>query len=211
MREVLSWSVVVVAVFTVLQKHPLNAVMLRLVLSVLAVGVYTAFMAPDVALAEAMLGSLLTTFVYILMIRSPVRIRVGYVPVRILFEEHHWGLDGMFKEVVEKFARYRGYEVEYVRFENVEEMLASFESGYVDIACGPIVDRGFPILETKVFRLEDGREIDFLSMKEEYTLLAVESRDAFYTIPFSVEGFEEFMEEMRKSGELRRLVKKYAG
>ncbi len=211
MSEVLPWTMVALAILTVSQKHPLNAVLLRLALSVLAVGAYALYSAPDVALAEAMLGSLLTTFVYILMIRSPVKIRVGYVPVRILFEEHHWGLDGLFKEIVERFARYRGYEIDYVRFEDVEEMLESLESGYVDIACGPVVDRGIPILETKMFELEDGREIDFLSMKEEYSPLVVSSRNSHYTIVSNVEGFEDFIEEMRKKGEIKGLIRKYAG
>ena len=207
MIEVVEWTMVVLALLTVLQRRPIHSVITRMALSVLAILAYYLLMAPDVALAEAMLGGLLTTFIYVSMLRNPVKIRVGYVPVRIIFEEHPWGMDGIAAEIVRRFARSMGYDLEYVRFESVEDLLESLESGYVDIACGPVVDRGFPILRTKIFRDEDGKEVDFLSMKGPGEFV----RDASYTIPSNLKDFEDFLSELEERGELDEIVEKYAG
>ena len=207
MIRFIEWMMVVLALLTVLQKRPVHSVITRMALSIFAILAYYLLMAPDVALAEAMLGGLLTTFIYVSMLRNPVRIRVGYVPVRIIFEEHPWGKDGIAAEIVRKFARSMGYDVEYVRFESVEDLLESLESGYVDVACGPIVDRGFPILKTKIFRDEDGKEVDFLSMRGPGEFV----RDANYTIPSNLKDFEDFLSDLKERGELDEIVKKYAG
>ena len=210
MRELVPWAMVVVSVFVILQSDPTRAVLLRLSLSILAIGAYMLYMAPDVALAEAMLGSLLTTFVYILMLKSPVVMRVGYTPSKYLIEEHPWGMDGIFKELVDLFSKERGYDVEYVRFESTEDLVESFNSGYLDVACGPITD-GFPILETRVYTLEDGSEKDFLSMKREDFENVKGWRKEYYGILSKKRDFSTFLKDLKERGVIREIVQKYTG
>ncbi len=210
MREAVSWTMVVISIFVILQSDPTRAVLLRLSLSILAIGSYMLYMAPDVALAEAMLGSLLTTFVYILMLKSPVVIRVGYTPSKYLIEEHPWGMDGIFKELVNLFSKEMGYDVKYVRFESTEDLVESFKSGYLDLACGPITD-GFPILETRVYVLKDGSEKDFLSMKKEDFENIKEWRRGFYGILARKKDFNAFLRDLEERGVIREIVKKYTG
>ena len=211
MREVIPWTMVIMSVFVIFQSNPTRAVLLRLTLSILAIAAYMLYMAPDVALAEAMLGSLLTTFLYILMLKSPVTIRVGYVPSRFLIEEHPWGMDGISKELIDLFAKRNGYDVEYVRFESAGELVESLESGYLDAACGSITGKGFPVLETRVFTLEGGEERDFLSMRKEDFDRIKESREDHYRILSKRRDLNSFLREAKERGLLREIVEKYTG
>ncbi len=209
MREIIPWTMVAVSFFVIIQNNPTRAVLLRITLSILAIAAYMLYMAPDVALAEAMLGSLLTTFLYILMLKSPVSIRVGYVPSRFLIEEHPWGMDGIFKELIDLFSKKNGYDVEYIRFKSVDELVESLESGYLDIACGPITGKGFPILETRVFTLDSGEEKDFLSMKREDFYRIKESKEDHYGILSKRREINSFLREAEERGIIREIVKKY--
>ena len=183
---------------------------MRMGLSVLAVALYTALSAPDVALAEAMVGALLTTFVYVLLLRTPGTLRVGYVPVRMLFEEHPYGFDGLEYEIVKLFASKHGYKLEFVKAESVDELKTLLKEKLIDLACGPIVeDRG--IIETVVLKLDDGKEIDILSAGSVDPSRVVSRRRTMYTILSDSEGFDAFLEEIRESGTLERLINKYAG
>ncbi len=211
MREIFSWTMVILSIFVIIQRNPTRAVLLRLALSVFAVATYLSFMAPDVALAEAMLGSLLTTFVYILMLKSPVSLRVGYVPTKFLIEEHIWGMDGIMKEIVEKFAEKRGYSVEYVKFSSVEDLIRSVESGYIDIGCGPIVKKGIPIIKTKVFLLSNGEKKDFLSMSKEDFKKILKWEEESYNILSNKSEFDSFLKSLIEEGILDEIVKKYTG
>ncbi len=209
MREIIPWTMVAVSFFVIIQSNPTRAVLLRITLSILAIAAYMLYMAPDVALAEAMLGSLLTTFLYILMLKSPVSIRVGYVPSRFLIEEHPWGMDGIFKELIDLFSKKNGYDVEYIRFKSVDELVEALESGYLDIACGPITGKGFPILETRVFTLDSGEEKDFLSMKREDFHRIKESKEDHYGILSKRRELNSFLREAEERGIIREIVKKY--
>ena len=211
MRDVIPWTMVVMSLFTVFQSNPTRAVLLRITLSILAIAAYMLYMAPDVALAEAMLGSLLTTFLYILMLRSPVTIRVGYVPSRFLIEEHPWGMDGIFKELIDIFSKKSGYDVEYIRFESVDELVESLKSGYLDVACGPITEKGFPVLKTRIFTLNSGEEKDFLSMKRDDFDRVKNFREDYYRIFTKRRDLNFFLKELEERGILREIIEKYTG
>ncbi len=178
-------------------------------MSILAVVTYAFFMAPDVALAEAMVGALLMTFVYVLLLRTPGTLRIGYVPTPILFEERPYGYDGLEYEIVKRYASVRGYEVEYIKFEDRKELIEAFEEEYVDIACGPFVgDSG--ILETVVFELDSGRTIDFLSMSDEKAKI-LKRRKAEYVILSRDEDFRNFIDDFKKSEDFSNLIERFTG
>ncbi len=212
MREILGIGMVTIALATLFQKSVLRAVMLRLVLSILAVALYTVYMAPDVGLAEAMIGALLMTYVYMLLIKSPRSIIVGVVPLKILFEKHPWGFDGIEYVLLERFAKSHGYSLEIIEYENESDLLESLKNGEIDAACGPVHTQGIQIIPTKIFVLEDGHEKDFLRMSEEDSKRIVNVKETFYTILMSehVEEFQDFLENLKRSGEFDEIIYKYA-
>ena len=209
MREIIPWTMVAMSALVIIQNNPTRAVLSRLTLSILAIAAYMMYMAPDVALAEAMLGSLLTTFLYILMLKSPVTIRVGYVPSKFLIEEHPWGMDGIFKDLIEMFSKKNGYDVEYIKFKSIDELVESLESGYLDVACGPITGKGFPVLETRIYTLENEEEKDFLSMEKRDFDRIKESREEYYRILSKRRDLNSFLKEMKDGGVMSEIIQKY--
>ena len=86
----------VTALFTVLQKRPYHALVLRGIMGAVAVLLYAVLGAPDVALTEALVGTLLTVVLYAIAVRSSMGLRVGRLdsdpvdcPALNRFCEHH--------------------------------------------------------------------------------------------------------------------------
>lgn len=115
----------VVALYTVSRKRPLEAILGRTILGTLAVALYAAYKAPDVALAEGLLGVALSTFIYITAFKSLGKIRLG------------WGVPPdettqyIQKRLIE-YAQAKGYEVELVQYQKIEKALEALEEGYLD-------------------------------------------------------------------------------
>jgi putative multicomponent Na+:H+ antiporter subunit B len=65
------------ALFTVLQKQPYFALISRGIMGVVAVLLYAVMGAPDVALTEALVGTLLTVILYAITVRSTQVLRLG--------------------------------------------------------------------------------------------------------------------------------------
>lgn len=68
------------ALFTVVQSQPYYALVSRGILGVVAVMLYAVMGAPDVALTEALVGTLLTVILYAIAVRSTLVLRVGRLP-----------------------------------------------------------------------------------------------------------------------------------
>lgn len=213
MREFFEWSMVVFAAAALLQKRPFRAVIMRLALSTFAVALYVVSMAPDVALTEAMIGALLMTYVYILLLRSPKSLKVGFIPTRLLFETHPWGYDGLEHSLLHKFAASHGYSMEILQYNTKEELLEDLEKGIIDVASGPFFEDGIDIVPTKIYTLIDGRKVDVLSMSEENAKMIEAEAMGTYKIVFREhkEEFENFLEEIKESGEFDEILKKYLG
>ena len=213
MKDLLLWGLVFLSYMTVSQKRVFHAVLFRMALSVLAATVYFYLMAPDVALVEALIGALLMTYVYILLIRSPNLIRVGVVERKILFERREWGWDGLEYEMIRRFCSSHGYSMKIIEMKDVKEALKALESGSIDVIAGGYFEEGVRVLPTKVFVLKNGERKDILAMKTDDSKDVLDVFDSHYSIKFAEheEEFKEFLEEMRRKGDLDRLVKKYAG
>ncbi len=213
MRESLLWGMVFLALLTVNQVKVFHGVLMRLALSISAVGAYFVLMAPDVALTEGMIGALLMTYVYILLVRSPNVIKVGFLEKKILFEKRPVGYDGLQYQLLKNFSHAYGYSMEIIKYNSEEELLEALKNDEIDVACGGIFEGGIPILPTKLFKLKNGEVKDFISMKNEDFENVVETKDAYYTILFKEHGeeFLEFLKDLKDSGEYERIVRKYAG
>ncbi|MCD6442852.1 MAG: DUF4040 domain-containing protein [Thermotogae bacterium] len=216
--NLLLWMMFFLSITTVMQKNLFHAVLMRMALSAIAVGAYAVYLAPDVAITEAMLGAILTTFVYILILKIPGRIRVGYIPLRFLFEEYPWGFDGIQYEIVRDFARRYGYRLEYEKFDDERDLIEALKSGYIDLACGPILtfEEDLGVLETRIYRIGD-RNVDFLSLQRKISdgILNEEDvedfKEGWYTVGFSRSHpeFKEFLKMMRSNGAIDRIKEKY--
>jgi putative multicomponent Na+:H+ antiporter subunit B len=122
------------AFYTVTRKRPLEAIFGRTILGTLAVALYAACKAPDVALAEGLLGMALSTFVYITAFKSLGRIRIGcLVPQDTVSRE--------IQNLLEQYARAKGYEVELVNYQAIQKATEALEEGYLDL----IYSTAFPL------------------------------------------------------------------
>ena len=212
MREFYLWMLVVIAGFAVVQKRSLHGVILRLILSTLVVGAYIYYMAPDVALTEAMVGALLTTYVYILALRGINILRVGFVDTKLLFEKRPVGYDGIEYVLLKNFCDSFGYKMEVKQYKSEEELWKALERGEIDVACGDVVDNGIEILETKVYIFKDGKKRGLLNIGVDERGDVVSERKGFYTMKFINHGseFEAYLSEMKRKGKFDEVIEKYA-
>ena len=67
------------ALMSVLQVNPYNALVIRGILGAVAVLVYAVLGAADVALTEALVGTLLAVSLYVIAVRSSLIMRLGIV------------------------------------------------------------------------------------------------------------------------------------
>ncbi len=67
----------IVSLILVVQKNPYHALVIRAILGAVATLVYAVLGAPDVALTEAMVGTLLAVALYIIAVRSSQVMRLG--------------------------------------------------------------------------------------------------------------------------------------
>ncbi|MCF7935094.1 MAG: DUF4040 domain-containing protein [Synergistales bacterium] len=163
------------AVLTLRQRHLLHAIIGRGMLGILAALVYALMGAPDVAVTEALMGVLLVTLLYVIVFTSSGEFRVGYVELPPLVSEGKRALTGYEVELLRAFGDSCGVRPRFVAFTERGLLLDALRSGVVEAAVGPFVspfDEGedvaaFPVVETKVMVMQDGRWFDILSARRE--------------------------------------------
>jgi len=116
----------VTAFYTVTRKRPLEAIFGRTILGTLAVALYVTYKAPDVALAEGLLGVALSTFVYITAFKSLGRIRIGCFASQDTVSRE-------IQDLLEQYARAKGYEVELINYQTIQKAIEALEEGYLDL------------------------------------------------------------------------------
>ena len=91
----------IAAVMTVLQKNPYHALVVRGILGGIAALVYALFGAADVALTEALVGTMLAITLYAVAVRSSLELRLGIVgqPEDLHEEDLEEGIAGNWDEV----------------------------------------------------------------------------------------------------------------
>lgn len=114
------------ALITVLQKQPYYALISRGILGVVAVMVYAVMGAADVALTEALVGTLLTVVLFAITVRSSLAIRIGI-------------LEGQPRPSVESpvrlFCTTQKLYQRWVSFEHEKDLVAALKAGRVDVVC----------------------------------------------------------------------------
>jgi len=104
---------VFVSGFAVFSRKPFNSFIFRTILSVIVVGLYVSYLSPDVALAEAMLGALLTTFIYLLAFKIHSEIKVGVIILPVLCEKYQEYYKGIVPEILEEFSKRYNYKLKF--------------------------------------------------------------------------------------------------
>ena len=90
------------AVMLVFQKNPYHALILRAILGAIAALVYVVLGAADVALTEALVGTMLAVTLYVIAVRSSLVMRLGIVSAKDVSEEDLTEVLGSFKKVIYK-------------------------------------------------------------------------------------------------------------
>ena len=189
----------------------------RASLSSLAVLLYSILGTPDVAITEALLGALLTTLIYLIALKARNTVKVGFSPVRLLFERHGKHFMGFEYELLNRFFEKYDFEAKYLAFASMEEVLKALRDGKVDVACGGVFEEGKDgYLETRIFQL-DGEKIDLLRYLERVykgeRVEALGEYEGSYRFLFQDKEmeslFKDFLREEREFFE--SLKKKYFG
>ena len=208
---------IAISFYTIFTPARMFSVIGRTAISILATLLYTILAAPDVAIAEALLGALLTTLVYLIALKSRDRIKIGFTPVRLLFEKIGEAFTGFEYELMKNFCEKYDYGVEFVEYSSLEELIEALNEGKIDIGCGGIFredKRGY--LETKIFYLED-EKLDLLRyMDRTYRgeeLNHVFQKEGSYHILFADEELKSRFKRFLKTEKdlVERLKRKYLG
>jgi putative multicomponent Na+:H+ antiporter subunit B len=112
------------ALFTVLQKAPYAALVSRGIMGGIAVLLYTALGAADVALTEALVGTLLTVILYAVTVRSTLILRLG-----VLTSQPATADDSPAK----RFCAKHKLALKTMPYESDKELRRALSDGYVDV------------------------------------------------------------------------------
>lgn len=206
---------VLIAGVAIFSRKPFNSFIFRTILSILAVGLYVVYLAPDVALAEAMLGALLTTFIYLLAFKIHSEVKVGILILPIFCEKYQSMYKGIVPEILELFAKQQNYKIKYIELKNMDEMLEYLNESRIDI--GICYNGDFEILEVPVYDY-NGDEKNYFEvlelMKSENNLSELKKLKHFnLSFCFSDKNsiiYEEF-EQFYSKRTIDEIINKYLG
>lgn len=127
----------ITALVTVLQKRPFYALVSRGMMGAVAALVYAVMGAPDVALTEALMGTLLTILLYLIAVRSSMVVKVGWL-AGIEKEAVHQGsgCDPLFEPIL-RCCRHHYLETEFIRFTDSSALEAAFDQGRIQAVFEP--------------------------------------------------------------------------
>jgi putative multicomponent Na+:H+ antiporter subunit B len=134
------------ALLTVLQRNPYHALVARGIFGAIAALVYATLGAPDVALTEILMGTLLTIILYAIAVRSSLVLRLGWIsPAQ---HENSSTADYPFPiEVIRNCSQSHYLRLELVAFDNTAKLLNALREGKISAACGEGPLPGMPFSE----------------------------------------------------------------
>ena len=134
------------AILTVMQRNPYHALVARGIFGAIAALIYATFGAPDVALTEILMGTLLTIVLYAIAVRSSLVLRLGWIsPAQ---HENSSTAEYPFPIAVIRNCSQNHYlRLELVAFDNSEKLLDALREGKIAAACGEGHLPGMPFSE----------------------------------------------------------------
>lgn len=199
--------------FAVFVKKPFNSFIFRTILSVLLVGLYVSYLSPDVALAEAMLGALLTTFIYLLAFKIHSVIKVGVLILPVLCEKYQEFYKGIVPEILEEFSKKYNYKLKFIEVESFEQIEDLLLDSRIDI--GLCYNGDFEILELPLYdyngEIKNFFEIQEILKKENNLDVLLKTEHKILSFCFADKDsilYEEFADFYSKFS-LERILKKH--
>jgi uncharacterized MnhB-related membrane protein len=118
----------ITALLTVIQKRPYFALVSRGIMGAVAVLLYAVLGAPDVALTEALIGTLLTVLLYAVALRSSMVIRLGVlVPA-----DNDYDITPL-----RRFCRQHDLALKHTDFDHPAVLMQALQMGTVDVIHAP--------------------------------------------------------------------------
>jgi len=166
------------ALITVLQKQPFYAVISRGTLGAVAALMFAVLGAPDVALTEALMGTLLTILLYLIAVRSSMMVKVGWSEGAEADASRTASTCAVMFDPVRRCCRKHFLEPEFIRFDDPTVMHEALRQGKLDA----------------VFRLEGitryGKEPEVTTGEATKLLIAPHARSLFQLFGESIKKEE---------------------
>ncbi|MEM9149966.1 MAG: DUF4040 domain-containing protein [Cyanobacteria bacterium P01_F01_bin.3] len=144
-----------VAVMLVLQRNPYQALVIRGILGAIAALVYALYGAADVALTEALVGTMLSITLYAIAVRSSMTVRVGVLELDAAEAEKAYPCDSALL-TLEKIFHRQHVRIELVPYPDTQALADALETKEIHITyldSAPTSDEFSSIVETRVDRL----------------------------------------------------------
>ena len=125
------------ALITVCQRRPFYALICRGMMGAVATLIYAVLGAPDVALTEALMGTLLTILLYLIAVRASMMVKVGWLPgPEAAALEAETTCDRLF-DPIRRCCREHLLEPELIPFDDPAAMHEAFRQGRIDAVFSP--------------------------------------------------------------------------
>ncbi|MEO1392068.1 MAG: DUF4040 domain-containing protein [Cyanobacteria bacterium J06634_5] len=125
----------------VLQRNPYHALVIRGILGAIAALVYALYGAADVALTEALVGTMLSITLYAIAVRSSMTVRIGVVENN---EQHDHPLIKHIQSALNKYY----VRIEKISYPDLPALTAALQEKEIQVAYGPS-----NTLQTRIQRL----------------------------------------------------------
>lgn len=120
------------AIMSVSQVNPYHALVVRAILGAVAALVYVVLGASDVALTEALVGTMLAIALYIIAVRSSLVVKLGILPeTKIEIEEHQPQLISKLQAVFKKYH----LRLELIEYDNLQSLKKALENQEIHAIC----------------------------------------------------------------------------
>ncbi len=142
MEVTLGFMGIIFAIGVVLSHNPMRAVIFMGAFSITMATYYYAMGAPDVAMAEATLGAVFTTFIYVVAMKHRGSIKVAYIRKEPFFFKTNNGFAGSEYHLLKRFADKNAMHLEITRIAEIpsHKDLQTDRSFQFDIICGGLKD-----------------------------------------------------------------------
>lgn len=139
------------ALITVCQRNPYHALVSRGMLGAVAALLYAVLGAADVAVTEALMGTVLTVILYGVAVRSCLAVRVGWLAGGRRTDRKRGVPPGRVLSHLRERCRHHHLRVEIIAYPDAARLAEALRNGAVDAACGRAASMALiePAIENK--------------------------------------------------------------
>lgn len=127
----------IAASLVIFQANPFHALVMRGILGAIAALVYTVLGAADVALTEALVGTLLSVMLYAIAVRSSLILRLGVLKDELATAPDVAAHQPVIEQIRQVFSKYY-LRLELVPYISQEELIQALVEKEVHVTCEPL-------------------------------------------------------------------------